>query len=202
MIISNETSHVTLLDLGLAIRLPAPCIRLLPPSHKCNGAMADAPTDATADAPLQTPIDAPRTTTADLYAGFGIRGYKAPEVKRRRPYGTPVDIFGYGRILYKSLCVVLGRPPRAVGPRALRAMLIESVDDGCGFAWASSSTCWAYETVHCEVRGSARWPVLLSDLVKECLAVAPAARPDAPTILTRLETHAHATQAEGVAAHA
>ena len=164
-----------LLDLGLAIRLPA--------SETSSGSSPGVQAGSNGT-----------TTKSELREGFGVRGYRAPEIQRQRPYGTPVDIFSYGRILYNLLSAV-AKPPRARGLRVARAAIVERMSDEFGFLFKKTA-CWAYEVLFCEPKLSPRWPPELAELVVRCLEVEPSARPDAAAIHEALDACEHALRTE------
>ena len=85
--ITQASRDAILLDLGLAYRMGTPV----------------SPTGApgTLAAAMQP---ASLTTTHELeQGGFGIRGYRAPEVLRHLPYTLAVDVFAFGRIMINML---------------------------------------------------------------------------------------------------
>ena len=145
----TECSRLVLLDLGLAMRLVAPG-----PEHDITSV----------------------TTSRDLAVGFGIIGYRAPEVHRKVPFGLAVDIFAFGRVLHNMLSAVT-KPPRAwITPRKLWAQLLLAICE------RGPRGGWGYECVYCEPAVSARWPAELSRLAFDCLSRDPSARPSSEAI--------------------
>lgn len=153
MIADDGSKKLVLLDLGMALRL-----------------MPSASSQQQHEA----------SSTQNLAEGFGIVGYRAPEVQREQPYGLPVDIFAFGKVLYNLLGSIF-RPPRAritlhlLCARVLLATCPPGPRSG-----------WAYETLFCTPRMSKHLPVVLRQLVLNCLGKDPAGRPSAQSLFRTL----------------
>lgn len=172
VMMTQASRDAILLDLGLAFRM-APAS-----SNKAAGGTLERSSSTAAMQPTAL------TTTHELEeGGFGIRGYRAPEVLRHLPYTLAVDVFGFGRILINMLSSYHA-PPKRYSLTALRARVIETFAvEGC---CPRSLECWAYENIFCKVTCSQRWPRELQDLVRRCLSVTPASRPTMKDIASQL----------------
>ena len=148
----GEGCDLVLLDLGLALRvMPSTC--------------------SVVEAEAQS-----LRTSRDLEAGFGILGYRAPEVHRREPYGLSVDVFAFGRVFY-NLMSAIHQPLRAsITPSRVWAQLLLAT---CPRGPRAG---WSYERIFCEPPASSRWPVALSRLAISCLSRDPSARPSAKAV--------------------
>ena len=111
---------------------------------------------------------------ADLRVG--VVPYMSPEQYRRRPYGQPVDVYAFGRILQE---ILLACEPDAAS--AAEAWLRE-------LAW-SVLPCPSpvfYERLVCRPVVGRGWPPALARLVAECQHASPAARPPAAAVAERM----------------
>lgn len=157
------SQDLVLLDFGLAMRL-------VPPQPQLSHTLPD-------DVWKQFEDPSSVTTSRDLDVGFGIVGYRAPEVHRKRPFGLPVDVFAFGRVLYNMLSAVSKPPRNFITPSKLWAQLLFSLCPR-----GSLRGGWGYETIYCEPPVSACWPAALSCLALDCLSRDPSARPSAEAI--------------------
>jgi len=92
----------------------------------------------------------------------GVPAYMAPEVYRRVPYGTPVDVYAFGAVLQRMLANAV--PPNAF--EKLRASLMQRP--------ATAS----------------RWPPDLLELTRDCCAAEALHRPRARQLVELLASHA------------
>lgn len=165
VIISAAEGCAILLDLGLAIKLRPPS------SISCGEA---------------TPL---RTTTIDLAdKGFGVWGYRAPEVWLRRPYSAAIDIFAFGRMLHNLLSAIASpRQPMLQRVRRLRALAFHELCTAGGYP--EKHVVRSRELLFCQLPCSSSWPADLRALIARCLSVEPNDRPGAQTVHAALETH-------------
>ena len=102
----------------------------------------------------------------------------APEVHRKRAYGAPVDVFAYGVVLRKLLSRV--QPPPAGS--LLRHVFMPAL-------YALTTSNLAYQKIHCSPTVHPAWPPYMAELVRECCAADPAARPTFKDVLRRLASN-------------
>jgi serine/threonine protein kinase len=133
---------------------------------------------------LPTPSPGQPLTATTVYQSaqrVGVLGYMAPEVHRKRAYGAPVDVFAYGVVLRKLLGRT--RPPPRKG-------FLQSACFPLLYGLTKSS--YAYEVIYCSPTVHSAWPAALSELVVDCCALDPDARPSFKEILRRLAAYAPA----------
>lgn len=182
---------LVLVDYGLAIQLLHST-----GDGACDGGMACAPHGGAADA------GGAAVTSHQAHLRVGVVPYMSPEQYGRHPYGLPVDVYAFGRIMQE---VLLASEPDCVASAEVRLRELAWSVLPC----ASPSS---YERVVCRPVVGCGWPSALALLVTECQHVSPAARPLAATIASRMEecveadpsshllrrstrdTHAHAGQ--------
>ena len=104
---------------------------------------------------------------------FGVVGYRAPEVHRRRSYGAAVDVFALGRAMYNMLSRVARPPSSWISLAAIVGRV-------------HPSSYWAYEKLYCTPPVSSEWPALLRELSLRCLAADPALRPTSSELISQL----------------
>ena len=109
---------------------------------------------------------------------FGVIGYRAPEVHRRMPYGTAVDVFAFGRVVYAML-VAIHPAPRERRVESLIARVV-----------SPTLACWAYERLVCQPPVSGKWPRGLADIVLACTSCDPTLRPSAAELAEKLSREA------------
>ena len=106
----------------------------------------------------------------------------APEVHRQQPYGYAIDVFAFGRVLYRMLCA-LSRPRRQRSAKLLGAWMVSSIS---GFSPACMPS-WAYEALYCRQPVGRTWPLGLATLATRCCDATPSARPTMAEALEVLE---------------
>jgi len=138
----HEThSRLKLVDFGLSLRFP--------PKVGVSGAAAAT-------------VQELCITSFQVEQRVGVPAYMAPEVYRRVPYGTPVDVYAFGAVLQRMLANAV--PPNAF--EKLRASLMQRP--------ATAS----------------RWPPDLLELTRDCCAAEALHRPRARQLVELLASHA------------
>ena len=94
---------------------------------------------------------------------FGVTGYRAPEVERLQPYGTPVDVFAFGRVLFNVLRC--------------------STDAPSSVSWRTRKASLVYNAAYHLVSFATRWSisqVIITRVVGQCAHVSPSAGASTP----------------------
>ena len=111
--------------------------------------------------------------------GFGVVGYRAPEVHQRKAYDGAVDVFAFGRVLLHMLRAV-HPPPRDRRSPVLKAHACTAVK----LLLSAKTRHWAYETIWCKPLVNPSWPKHLSEVVLQCLEPDPRMRPKSSDLAT------------------